>query len=54
MAKPNVGDKIYVPSMVYLSHGADDFQGGSALWQGLAAADKETRVNLREDRGGFR
>ena len=28
MAKPNVGDKIYVEGMVYLHHGVDDFRGG--------------------------
>lgn len=25
---PSVGDILYVPSMLYLSHGADDFHGG--------------------------
>jgi hypothetical protein len=28
MAKPKVGDKIYVEGTIYLTHGADDFQGG--------------------------
>jgi hypothetical protein len=28
MAKPKVGDKVYVPTMLHLSHGVDDFQGG--------------------------
>lgn len=27
---PNVGDKIYIPTMLYISHGADDFEGGLA------------------------
>lgn len=25
---PKVGDEIYVPSSLYLSHGRDDFRGG--------------------------
>lgn len=25
---PNIGDKIYVPTYLYLSRGRDDFQGG--------------------------
>lgn len=25
---PKIGDKIYVPTSLYLSHGRDDFQGG--------------------------
>lgn len=25
---PSVGDTIYLPSMLYLRHGADDFHGG--------------------------
>ena len=25
---PSVGDMIYMPSMLYLRHGADDFHGG--------------------------
>lgn len=25
---PSVGDTIYLPSMLYLSHGVDDFHGG--------------------------
>jgi hypothetical protein len=28
MAKPKVGDKIYVEGTIYVTHGADDFQGG--------------------------
>lgn len=28
--QPKVGAKIYVPTSLYLSHGADDFQGGIA------------------------
>jgi hypothetical protein len=28
MAKPNVGDKIYVEGTIYLTHGVDDFRGG--------------------------
>lgn len=27
---PKKGDKIYVPTSLYLSHGRDDFQGGTA------------------------
>jgi hypothetical protein len=27
---PNVGDTIYVPTALYLSHGVDDFRGGAA------------------------
>ena len=30
MKKPNLGDKIYVPSSFYLSRGRDDFHGGIA------------------------
>ena len=28
--KPKVGQKIYVPTSLYLSHGRDDFSGGLA------------------------
>jgi len=28
MANPNVGDRIYIEGTIYLTHGADDFQGG--------------------------
>lgn len=28
---PKVGDKIYVPSSSYISHGQDDFAGGIAI-----------------------
>lgn len=28
---PKVGQKIYVPTSLYLSHGLDDFEGGIAV-----------------------
>lgn len=28
MAKPKPGDKIYVETTIYVTHGVDDFQGG--------------------------
>lgn len=31
MALPKVGDKIYVQTSLYLSHGEDDFCGGWAI-----------------------
>lgn len=30
MSKPKVGERIYIPSSLYLSHGRDDIQGGWA------------------------
>lgn len=30
MKQPKIGDSIYVPSSLYLSHGRDDFAGGKA------------------------
>lgn len=31
---PKIGDKIYVPTSLYLSHGLDDFEGGIATVDG--------------------
>jgi len=42
---PKKGDKIYVPSALYLSHGADDFAGGIAT----VSAVKKTRMGGKAD-----
>jgi hypothetical protein len=56
MAKPKVGDKIYVEGTIYLTHGADDFQGGLCTVRAVethvsAGGEKKTRVEIDEDPG---
>ena len=29
--EPYIGQKIYVPTSLYLSHGIDDFEGGTQM-----------------------
>jgi hypothetical protein len=56
MAKPKVGDRIYVEGMIYLSHGADDFQGGMCTVKAVdtsvqAGGGESTNVEIEEDPG---
>jgi hypothetical protein len=50
---PKVGDMIYVPSDLYLSHGVDDFQGGKAevveVREEISAGLKQPFVRVREN-----
>lgn len=39
MKLPKIGDKIYVPTSLYLSHGHDDFEGGIATVSGIHTND---------------
>ena len=39
MRLPKIGEKIYVPSALYLSHGLDDFAGGIATVSGIHTND---------------
>jgi hypothetical protein len=50
---PKVGDKIYVPSFLHLSHGVDDFLGGICTVTGVRedriGRKLITFVNIEED-----
>jgi len=58
MAKPNPGDEINVPSMIYLSHGADDFQGGlckvAATRDSMQSGKAVTFKEIEEDPGSWK
>ena len=51
--KPAVGDKIYVPTFLHLTHGVDDFAGGVCIVAGLREevikGQPVTFVNIAED-----
>lgn len=55
MAKPKVGDKIYLASTIYLTHGADDFQGGvctvKAVDSHFEKGNEVLSVEVEEDAG---
>jgi hypothetical protein len=56
MAKPKVGDKIYVEGTIYLTHGADDFAGGICTVKAVqtrvsASGSETTSVEIEEDPG---
>jgi hypothetical protein len=56
MAKPKVGDRIYVEGAIYLTHGADDFQGGVCTVKAVdtrvsASGEESTSVEIEEDPG---
>jgi hypothetical protein len=55
MAKPKVGDKIYIEGMIYLTHGVDDFQGGICTVKAVDSQGKEgeesSSVEVEEDPG---
>jgi len=55
MAKPNVGDKIYIEGTIYLTHGADDFQGGLCSVKAVASHFEKgfevSIVEVEEDPG---
>ena len=52
---PKVGDKIYVDSSYYLSHGEDDFHGGiatvSKVSKGISAGKPVPYVMVEENLG---
>lgn len=39
MKLPKIGEKIYVPASLYLSHGHDDFEGGIATISEIHTSD---------------
>jgi len=56
MPKPRVGDKIYIESTIYVTHGADDFQGGICTVKAVrshpsAAGEESITVEVEEDPG---
>jgi hypothetical protein len=55
MAKPKVGDKIYIEGTIYLAHGADDFQGGlctvKAVQSHFEKSNEVSSVEVEEDPG---
>lgn len=52
---PLVGDKIYVPSAFYISHGSDDFAGGiatvSKVEKEMSGGEMATFVEIKERPG---
>lgn len=52
---PKVGDKIYVGSCMYISHGSDDFAGGeatvSSVEEGQSGGETVTYVEIAERPG---
>jgi hypothetical protein len=55
MAKPNVGDKIYVEGTIYLTHEVDDFQGGACTIKTVEShiekGNEVSSVEIEEDPG---
>ena len=54
MDAPRVGDKIYIPSVAFLSHGRDDFHGGVATVMAVHSTERgytEIRVEVLERPG---
>lgn len=49
------GDKIYVGSSLYLSHGSDDFEGGIAavarVYEGISGGEKHMFIEIEERPG---
>lgn len=49
---PKVGDEVYIPTSLYLSHGADDFEGGLCevieVKPGLSAGEDTTYIRVKE------
>lgn len=49
---PKVGDTIYVPTALYLSHGRDDFHGGKAtvskVTSGISAGEEVPFISVKE------
>lgn len=52
MDHPQIGDKIYIPSEFYLSHGADDWIGGlatvSKVEEGISGGQPTIYVTCKE------
>ena len=52
---PKVGDEVYVGTALYMSHGADDFQGGlckiTEVGVGISAGKPEWFVSVEERPG---
>jgi hypothetical protein len=48
MKKPQVGQKIFVPSQLFLSHGSDDFAGGEATISRVYEQYGSTWVEIAE------
>jgi hypothetical protein len=55
MAKPKVGDEIYIEGTIYVSHGADDFHGGlctvKAVESHIEKGEEISSVEVEEDPG---
>ena len=48
---PKVGDKIYVPSSIYVYRGADDFAGGIATVSKVETSKGRCFVTVKESPG---
>lgn len=48
---PRVGDDVYVPSSLYLSHGVDDFRGGLCRIVAVSELLGRPFVEVEEDPG---
>jgi hypothetical protein len=56
LALPKVGDIIYVPTSLYLSHGRDDFEGGKAIVHRIEKANssgKKVHMVAIKERNGY-
>ena len=55
MGVPKVGDKVYVPTSLYLTHGCDDFRGGvctvSGVREGFDGRGGDVYISVEEDPG---
>jgi len=51
MKNPKVGDKIYIPSECYISHGSDDVDGGLATVKNVTKVNKYTYIEVKENPG---
>lgn len=53
--EPKVGDGVYIPTSLYMSHGEDDFQGGLCEIMGVAhnvfGMEGSTFVEVKERPG---
>lgn len=48
---PRLGDDVYIPSSLYLTHGADDFRGGLCRIVEIHEHDAGPFVEVEEDPG---
>jgi hypothetical protein len=52
-ALPEVGQEIYIPTSIYLSHGVDDFRGGLCRIMAIHELLGRAFVEVEEDPGTY-